>query len=232
MSASPPKASSPPPKSVTKTGSSSSLSAKKKTTTPSKLNGSPKKVSKVSSSPSIEKFGTQAEKAKLITVFPNAEINHAGADMLVSEKKYRTYEQLLEGITKKLGLGSSVMKLYDPDLKLVQPDLKNVVDGGKYLAVSKEGLDKEKVPKKLLGLPIEEDAAPAAEPAPVVAKSEKPVVSAYKSGEISKFGTQAEKAKRIIVFPNAVPNHLGKDMLVSDKKYKTFDQVTSLRLPP
>lgn len=146
----------------------------------------------------------------------------------------------MEGVTLKLGLGTRVMKIYTAELKKIQK-LEDLVDGAKYLAVCKEGLVKDKgtklekscfnhsvVPKRLTSDETDAAEEPAPAPAPVVKKSKQPVVSAYKSGEISKFGTQAEKAKRIVVFPNAEPNHQGVEMLVSEKKYKTFDQVSCL----
>ena len=41
----------------------------------------------------IEKFGVQAEKARVITVFRNGDRHHDGAQITLNMKKFKTYDQ-------------------------------------------------------------------------------------------------------------------------------------------
>lgn len=41
----------------------------------------------------IEKFGVQAEKARVITVYRNGDRHHDGAQITLNMKKFKTYDQ-------------------------------------------------------------------------------------------------------------------------------------------
>lgn len=71
----------------------------------------------------------------------------------------------------------------------------------------------------------EEKEPEASAPAPVVEKKEKPTVTAYAKGGVTKFGTQSEKAKVIYVFRNGDKHHAGLKMTVHSTKFKNFDQL-------
>jgi hypothetical protein len=48
----------------------------------------------VEKKPAMEKFGTQAEKARVITVYRNGDKHHAGLKVTVSGLKFKTYDQV------------------------------------------------------------------------------------------------------------------------------------------
>jgi len=85
----------------------------------------------------------QAEKGKRATFFKNGEINHEGKEVLISDKKFKTLDQLKVELARILQLSMPVMKIYDKDLKLVK-ELEAVADAGRYIAVCKDGLIKDK----------------------------------------------------------------------------------------
>lgn len=81
---------------------------------------------------------------------------HKGVELLVHPKKVRTFEQVIYYLLElsllkqlkeamiKVELGTiTVMTVYTPELKQLH-GLEEIVDGGKYLAVGKEGLLKDK----------------------------------------------------------------------------------------
>jgi len=100
-------------------------------------------VKAYNSSGGLQKFGTQAEKARKVIFFKNGEINHKGESLLISDKKFKTLDQLKVELAHVLKLSMPVMKIYDKDLKLVG-DLAEVADAGRYIAVCKDGLLKDK----------------------------------------------------------------------------------------
>eukprot|EP00727_Mastigamoeba_balamuthi_P014826 m51a1_g997 hypothetical protein (769) ;mRNA; f:548088-554906 len=182
-----------------------------------------------------DKFGTQADKAITINVYMNGELNHAGVEVLVHERKFRTFDQLRIELSKALKMGTKpVMRLYDFNRDLAPvTDLAQLQDRGEYIACGSEPLIREKLPRALTDPEMGGEAMLAASVAshpstpghPTTPEQRKPTVRAYTDGAPAKFGTQAEKAKKITVFPNGDPKHKGKEMLVSEKRFRTFEQL-------
>lgn len=113
---------------------STSSAAAKSTTSPT---GSPRKPV-VHGKMGVTKFGTQAEKAAVITLFRNGDKNDAGVQLTVG-KQYKTLEQLLDKASQSVKLPTgAVRKIYKKGGKVSVKKLEDFVDGGKYLCCGGE----------------------------------------------------------------------------------------------
>jgi len=118
----------------------------------------PKKAGTVSGVKPIpkQKFGTQAEVAKKVYVFQNADVNHAGSEIVLT-KAVNSMDKLLKHVTGKLKLTTGAAQaIYYVDNSKDEPkftkvtELDHFVDSGLYLAVGPDGIKKNLLPTKLL----------------------------------------------------------------------------------
>jgi len=118
----------------------------------------PKKAGTISGVKPIpkQKFGTQAEVAKKIYVFQNADVNHSGTEIILT-KAVNSMDKLLKHVTGKLKLTTGAAQaIYYVDNSKEEPkftkvtDLDHFVDTGLYLAVGPDGIKKNLLPTKLL----------------------------------------------------------------------------------
>jgi len=118
----------------------------------------PKKAGTVSGVKPIpkQKFGTQAEVAKRVYIFQNADVNHAGVETVMT-KAVNSMDKLLKHVTGKLKLTTGAAQaIYYVDNSKEEPkftkvtDLDQFLDGGLYLAVGPDGIKKNLLPSKLL----------------------------------------------------------------------------------
>jgi len=118
----------------------------------------PKKTGTVSGVKPIpkQKFGTQAEVAKKVYIFQNADVNHLGVETVLT-KAVNSMDKLLKHVTGKLKLTTgAAQSIYYVDNSKEDPkftkvtDLDQFVDGGLYLAVGPDGIKKNLLPSKLL----------------------------------------------------------------------------------
>eukprot|EP01102_Stenamoeba_stenopodia_P000844 TRINITY_DN10794_c0_g1_i1.p2 TRINITY_DN10794_c0_g1~~TRINITY_DN10794_c0_g1_i1.p2 ORF type:complete len:270 (-),score=65.42 TRINITY_DN10794_c0_g1_i1:1118-1927(-) len=102
-----------------------------------------------SSGKKTEKFGVQAEKAKVILCFRNGDKHHAGERMTVSSKKYKTYDQLLTDMTKTVKpVTGAIRKVCTADGKTIK-SMDDIEDGKSYVCCGAEPFDHEKKPLAL-----------------------------------------------------------------------------------
>ncbi|PRP88686.1 hypothetical protein PROFUN_02782 [Planoprotostelium fungivorum] len=172
----------------------------------------------------LEKFGTQGEKAKTIYAYRNADKHHAGVKVAVHPRKFKNFDQLREHLSKEVKLPTGpVLKVLTVDGKSIK-DLEALEDEGSYICCGAEKFSKERnvraIPKKLTE---KEKPAPVETSAPITPKKV-PVVSAYASKSVEKFGTQASKAKVIRAYRNGDKHDQGKEITVN-AKFKTLDQL-------
>jgi len=118
----------------------------------------PKKAGTVSGVKPIpkQKFGTQAEVAKKVYVFQNADVNHAGTEIVLT-RAVNSMDKLLKHVTGKLKLTTGAAQaIYYVDNSKDDPkftkvtELDHFVDNGLYLAVGPDGIKKNLLPTKLL----------------------------------------------------------------------------------
>jgi len=118
----------------------------------------PKKAGTVSGVKPIpkQKFGTQAEVAKKVYIFQNADVNHAGTEIVLT-KAVNSMDKLLKHVTGKLKLTTGAAQaIYYVDNSKEESkftkvtDLDHFVDNGLYLAVGPDGIKKNLLPNKLL----------------------------------------------------------------------------------
>jgi len=118
----------------------------------------PKKAGTVSGVKPIpkQKFGTQAEVAKKVYVFQNADVNHAGTEIVLT-RAVNSMDKLLKHVTGKLKLTTGAAQaIYYVDNSKDEPkftkvtELDHFVDNGLYLAVGPDGIKKNLLPTKLL----------------------------------------------------------------------------------
>jgi len=184
----------------------------------------------------VVKFGTQTETAKIIFCFRNGDKHHSGIKITLHPTKFKTFEQVLQGMTTELRLPTGpVMRVYTPDGKQLRKSFDAFETGGKYICCGAEKFLPDLIPTAVLDEPQSElNSSPVAktEPKKPVAVK-KPVVT---KKPVTKFGTQTEVAKTIYVFPNGDKHHAGAKLTLHPTKFKTFDQVlqamtTSIVLP-
>jgi hypothetical protein len=103
----------------------------------------------------LEKFGTQAEKAKVIYAFRNGDKHHAGVKITIHSTKFKTFDQvfIMKGypltyqlkqlMSKEVALTTGpVLSVYTVEGKAVK-DLNSFVDGDKYVCTGAEKFNKE-----------------------------------------------------------------------------------------
>lgn len=84
----------------------------------------------------VEKFGTQAEKAKAIFVFRNGDKHHAGVKYTLKPNK--TFAQVLVDLSNQVGVPTgAVRQIFTADGKLVKT-LEELEDQGKYVCAGAE----------------------------------------------------------------------------------------------
>jgi len=99
----------------------------------------------------VQKFGTQAEKAKKITVWQNGDKHHKGVLLTVS-KHINSFEKLLAEATRLLVLGTGAAQKMYPVQKAEKKfgtkikGLDDVVDGENYLVCGPEKIIEDKMP--------------------------------------------------------------------------------------
>lgn len=92
----------------------------------------------------MEKFGVQADKAKVILCFRNGDKHHAGERMTVSNKKYKTYDQLLTDMTKTVKpVTGAIRKVCTAEGKTLN-SMDEIEDGKSYVCCGAEPFDHEK----------------------------------------------------------------------------------------
>jgi len=103
----------------------------------------------------VQKFGTQAEKAKTITIYTNGDLNSAGVKLLLG-KAINNWDKLLVELSKSLKLPTGpckklfqVVKGTDGNTHKKITKLEQLVDGEIYLGCGAEDIIKDKYPKEL-----------------------------------------------------------------------------------
>ncbi|KAK2963494.1 hypothetical protein BLNAU_1537 [Blattamonas nauphoetae] len=129
-----------------------------------------------------------------ILVFRNGDTHHTGTKITL-KATIKTMQQLYDVINKEVQLVTGACrKVVTPAGKQIA-NLVDFTDGGKYIALAGEPLNKEKLPTAL-----KPKAKPkAAEPTEIKPELEKHTVAKH---EPTKFGTQSSKPKTIYVFRN------------------------------
>jgi len=103
----------------------------------------------------VQKFGTQAEKAKFINVYTNGDPNSHGTKVLLG-KAVNSWEKLLAELTRTLRLPTGPCKklfkvVHSPDgnghIRITK--LEDVEDGALYLGCGAEDISSDKYPKAL-----------------------------------------------------------------------------------
>lgn len=104
----------------------------------------------------VQKFGTQATKAKTIVVYTNGDVNHKGAKITLT-KALNSMEKLLKKFSKDLTIPTGpCLKVYeviaqtDGNKHKRVTELDNIKDGAIYIACGAEPVNKAKYPKALL----------------------------------------------------------------------------------
>eukprot|EP00003_Mantamonas_plastica_P012753 TRINITY_DN2270_c0_g1_i3.p1 TRINITY_DN2270_c0_g1~~TRINITY_DN2270_c0_g1_i3.p1 ORF type:complete len:543 (-),score=282.08 TRINITY_DN2270_c0_g1_i3:443-2071(-) len=176
----------------------------------------------------ITKFGTQAEKARVIRVFANGDKHDKGVKVTLNTKTILTHAQLKQLLNNKITLFTgAVQKVYTPKGKLVK-SLDEYVDGGKYVAAAGEGFNKSKVPIAALKVDEEEEGVGQEEEKPKKKKvTRKKVIQGPKLGK-TKFGVQATKAKVLFIFQNKDKYDKGTKITYNPKTCRTHDQLKQL----
>jgi len=100
----------------------------------------------------VTKFGTQAEKAKTITLYQNGDKYHGGLKITLG-KLFNTWDKMLKHASEKLTLTTPCKKIYlvnGPDSFTKVTSLTEMIDGGCYLACGGEKIIKDELPNILL----------------------------------------------------------------------------------
>jgi len=177
-------------------------------------------------SKSIEKFGVQTEKAKVIFVFRNGDKHHKGAKITLRARV--TFDQLLQDLSSQVGVPTgAVRQIFTADGKPIKT-IPEFEDRGKYVCAGAEKFNKELLPSGITAEEKPQTSQSSSQSTPSTQPTTAPKTTTVKktpAKPIEKFGTQIEKAKIIYCFRNADKHHSGTKVTVSGTKFKTLEQL-------
>jgi hypothetical protein len=92
---------------------------------------------------SMEQFGTQTAKGKVVWVFRNGDKHDKGTRFVIHKTKFKNISQVHNEMNTKVGIYTgSVRKVYRPDGSLVQA-LEDFEDNHEYICSGAEALQKD-----------------------------------------------------------------------------------------
>jgi len=93
-----------------------------------------------------EKYGVQAEKAKVIYIYRNGDKHHKGEKFTINKKNFKTFDQLLQGMTKSVKLVTGAVRKIVTIDGVPAKSFDDIIDGGQYICCAAEPLNKENLP--------------------------------------------------------------------------------------
>eukprot|EP01095_Lingulamoeba_sp_RSL-Kostka_P011729 TRINITY_DN454_c0_g3_i1.p1 TRINITY_DN454_c0_g3~~TRINITY_DN454_c0_g3_i1.p1 ORF type:complete len:437 (+),score=222.84 TRINITY_DN454_c0_g3_i1:38-1348(+) len=156
------------------------------------------------------------KKGTVVYIFRNGDKYHSGTKFVIHKSKYKTFDQLLTDVTRRVGVNAGVVR------KIMAPNNTRVTklddfeeDNSYYIACGGEKLNLEASSPKIAeesGSSFRDTASPYQSPN-------------SKKNNRQKYGVKKDKGKRIKVFENNDIHHAGIGILVNADRYKKFDQL-------
>lgn len=82
----------------------------------------------------------RAAKAKTVTFYRSGDVNFAGLRMAIAQKNYRTFETLLDELTKKVSLPQGARRVHTPGGVHSVTSVEDLEDGKSYVVTSSKKL--------------------------------------------------------------------------------------------